>query len=392
MERSVLFGRYRLLSRAGAGGSAQVWRAEDERTGEEVAVKRLHPVVFADPAARRRLERESRALQELDSPNIVRIRDSHVTADEAALVLDYVPGVSLGQRLAEQGRLAVAEAIGVVEDVAAALGTAHGASVVHRDVKPANIILAEDGRALLTDFGVARQDEAEGASGTLTAVTDPGMVVGSLRYMSPEQLRGEPATPASDQYGLAAVAYEMLSGRPPYGAGTPVALAAAQAEPPAPLAGIEPALADAIERGLAPDPADRFPDVAGFAAAVAAALRPVDAAAPTTVVPAVAEAPAPAPPAPVAADRTNRNAIAAGALAVGIAAVVALAALDRGTPTSTPAEQPLASAAVAPASPPEATPAATAAPADQGNDGGAAKGKGKAGGNGKDKGGGRGKD
>ena len=103
MEQAVLFGRYRLLSRAGAGGSAQVWRAEDERTGEEVAVKRLHPVVFADPAARRRLERESRALQELDSPNIVRIRDSHVTDDEAALVLDYVPGDTLAQRLAEHG-------------------------------------------------------------------------------------------------------------------------------------------------------------------------------------------------------------------------------------------------------------------------------------------------
>ena len=111
MEQSVLFGRYRLLSRAGAGGSAQVWRAHDERTGEEVAVKRLHPVVFAEPAARRRLERESRALQDLDSPNIVRIRDSHLTDDEAALVLDYVPGVALSERLAERGRLSVAETV-----------------------------------------------------------------------------------------------------------------------------------------------------------------------------------------------------------------------------------------------------------------------------------------
>jgi len=397
MEQSVLFGRYRLLSRAGAGGSAQVWRAEDEQTGEEVAVKRLHPVVFADPAARRRLERESRALQELDSPNIVRIRDTHVTDDEAALVLDYVPGVSLHQRLAEHGRLPAAEAIAVIKDVAAALTTAHAAGVVHRDVKPANIILADDGRALLTDFGVARQDGGDTASGALTAVTDPGLVVGSLRYMSPEQLRGEPATPASDQYGLAAVAYEMVSGQSPYDAGTPIALAAAHETPPPPLTGIEPALAGAIERGLAPDPADRFPDVAGFAAAIASALQPVDAAAPTTVVPVVSEAPAPAPPAapaPVANERTNRNAIAAGALAVGIAAVVALAAMDRGTPTNAPVERPASSASVAPApsSAPEATPAATAAPAGQGHDGGAAKGKGKDGGNGKDKGGGRGKD
>jgi eukaryotic-like serine/threonine-protein kinase len=395
MEQSVLFGRYRLLSRAGAGGSAQVWRAHDEQTGEEVAVKRLHPVVFADPAARRRLERESRALRELDSPNIVRIRDSHVTDDEAALVLDYVPGVSLHQRLAELGRLPAAEAIAVIEDVAAALTAAHAAGVVHRDVKPANIILADDGRALLTDFGVARQDGGDTASGTLTAVTDPGLVVGSLRYMSPEQLRGEPATPASDQYGLAAVAYEMVSGQSPYDAGTPVALAAAHEAPPPPLTGIQPALAGAIERGLSPDPADRFPDVAGFAAAVAGALQPVDAAAPTTVIPVVAHAPvpaAPAAPAPVAADRTNRNAIAAGALAVGIAAIVALAAMDRGAPTNAPVERPVSSASVAPQSKPEATPAATAAPADQGDAGGAAKVKGKGGGNGKDKGGGRGKD
>ena len=391
----MLFGRYRLLSRAGAGGSAQVWRAEDERTGEEVAVKRLHPVVFADPAARRRLERESRALQELDSPNIIRIRDSHVTDDEAALVLDYVPGDSLHQRLAEHGRLPVAEAVAVIKGVAAALTTAHAAGVVHRDVKPANIILATDGRVLLTDFGVARQDGGDAASGTLTAVTDPGLVVGSLRYMSPEQLRGERATAASDQYGLAAVAYEMVSGQPPYDAGTPVALAAAHEAPPPPLTGIEPALAGAIERGLSSDPADRFPDVAGFVAAVAGALQPVDAAAPTTVVPVVADAPAPAQPAPlarVATDRTNRNAIAAGALAVGIAAVVALAAMDRGTPTNAPVERPASSATVSQTSAPEATPATTAAPADQGNDGGATKGKGKGGGNGKDKGGGRGKD
>jgi eukaryotic-like serine/threonine-protein kinase len=257
MEQSVLFGRYRLLSRAGAGGSAQVWRAEDERTGEEVAVKRLHPVVFADPAARRRLERESQTLQELDSPNIVRIRDSHLTDDEAALVLDYVPGIALSEWLAEQGRLSVAETVGVVRDVGAALTTAHAAGVVHRDVKPANIILAERGGALLTDFGVARQDAGNVATGSATEVTAPGLVVGSLRYMSPEQLRGEPATPASDQYGLAAVAYEMLSGRPPYEASTPVALAAAHTEPPVSLTGFEPALASAIERGLSPDPADR---------------------------------------------------------------------------------------------------------------------------------------
>ena len=201
MEQTVLFGRYRLLERAGAGGSAQVWRAVDEETGDEVAVKRLHPVVFADPTARRRLERESRALETLESPNIVRIRDSHLTDDEAAIVLDYVPGTSLADHLAQHGKLPVGEAVAVVRDIAAALMTAHSAGVVHRDVKPANIILAPDRRALLTDFGVARQDAEETIHGSITEVTGHGFVVGSLRYMAPEQLRGEPATPASDQYG-----------------------------------------------------------------------------------------------------------------------------------------------------------------------------------------------
>ena len=392
----MLFGRYRLLSRAGAGGSAQVWRAQDERTGEEVAIKRLHPVVFADPAARRRLERESHALKELDSPNIVRIRDSHVTDDEAALVLDYVPGVSLSERLAEHGRLSVAETVGVVRDVGAALTTAHAAGVVHRDVKPANIILADDGHALLTDFGVARQDAGDGGTGTATEVTALGLVVGSLHYLSPEQLRGEPATPASDQYGLAAVAYEMLSGGPPYDVGTPVALAAAHGEPPAPLTDVDPALADAVGRGLAPDPADRFPDVAAFAAAVGGAIRAAPASAETTVIPAVAQAPALAPaPAPrrpatrgtatrgPATD--HRTAIAAGALAVGLAVVVALAALGAGGPASAPDERPAQAASAAPTSPPDATSAATA-PAARDNDGGGAKAKGKDNGNGNGKG------
>jgi serine/threonine protein kinase len=393
MEQSVLFGRYRLLSRVGAGGSAQVWRAEDARTGEEVAVKRLHPVVFADPAARRRLERESRALQALDSPNIVRIRDSHLTDDEAALVLDFVPGVSVSERLAEHGRLSAAETVRVVRDVGAALSTAHAAGVVHRDVKPANIILAEDGRALLTDFGVARQQAGDAASGAATEVTAPGLVVGSLRYMSPEQLRGEPATPASDQYGLAAVAYEMLSGRAPYDASTPLALATAHAEAPAPLAGIEPSLAAAIQRGLSADPGDRFADVSSFAAAVQGATPPAPANAQTTVIPAFGNTPAaPVTDAPASTGTTtpsHRAAIAAGALAVALAAFVALAALDGADPSGLPVERPAQAASTAPTSPPETSPAATAAPAAHENDtrGGKAKGKD----NGKGKGNGKGK-
>ena len=407
VDQSVLFGRYRLLERAGAGGSAQVWRALDEQTGDEVAIKRLHPVVFADPAARRRLERESRALEALDSPNIVRIRDSHLTDDEAALVLDYVPGTSLADHLTQNGALPVAEAVAVVRDIAAALMTAHSAGVVHRDVKPANIILASDRSALLTDFGVARQDADDTVHGSATEVTGQGFVVGSLRYMAPEQLRGEPATPASDQYGLAAVAFQMLTGQPPFDGSTPVALAEAQAAGTPELAGIEPQLGDAVRRGLGVDPSDRFPDVAAFAAAMGAAVQPAAASDATRVIPAFVPAatpaepvsdpkptPTPLPPPPVRprARRTARPpAVAIGALvvALGLAALVALGAVEQQRSPGSDAVAPPSQAAIAAPSPaPSAEPAQNAGSdedtggaskandRDKGKDNGKGKGKG----------------
>ena len=336
MEQTVLFGRYRLLERAGAGASAQVWRAVDQQTGDEVAVKRLHPVVFADPTARRRLERESRALETLESPNIVRIRDSHLTDDEAALVLDYVPGTSLADHLAQHRKLPVGEAIAIVRDIAAALMTAHAAGVVHRDVKPANIIIATDHRALLTDFGVARQDAEETIHGEVTEVTGHGFVVGSLRYMAPEQLLGEPATPASDQYGLAAVACQMLTGSPPFDGSTPLAIAEAQATGPPTLTEVVPQLAEGVRRGLAVDPAARFPDVGAFAAAVGAAVRPGAPSDATRVVPAVVAAvdavDAATDSRPRAGSVSARPpALAAGALVfvLGLAALVALASIGQ---------------------------------------------------------------
>jgi len=385
VEQTVLFGRYRLLERAGAGGSAQVWRALDEETGDEVAIKRLHPVVFADPTARRRLERESRALEMLESPNIVRIRDSHLTDDEAALVLDYVPGKSLADHLAENGKVPIGEAVAVVRDIATALMTAHSAGVVHRDVKPANIILAPDRRALLTDFGVARQDAEDTINGSVTEVTGPGFVVGSLRYMAPEQLRGEPATPASDQYGLAAVACQMLSGSPPFDGATPVAIAEAQAGAPPMLPDVEPQLAEAVRRGLAIDPADRFPDVAAFAAAVGAAMRPAAASDATRVIPAVV---------PGVRHAARPAAVAIGALVVslGLAALVALGPIDQpggpvgdaiAPPSQAATAAPSATAALSASAPPTAEPAVNA--------GGKADGGGKAKGRDVDKGNGKGR-
>ena len=270
MPETVLFQRYRLIEPAGRGGSAEVWRAVDERTGETVAVKRLHPVVFADPAGRQRLEREFDTLRALDEPHIVRVRDLHFGDREAILVLDYVRGESLAgrlERLAAAGTpMSPSAAVEVVEDIAAALSAAHAAGIVHRDVTPGNILLSEAGAALLTDFGIAH---AEGVANDVTAT---GLMMGTLRYLAPEQLRGGTSTPASDLHGLATIAYEMLAGHPAYAATSPVSLAEEQTVGPPPLVGVPAALDAAIRSGLAVDPARRPTDVRTFAAGLSAAL------------------------------------------------------------------------------------------------------------------------
>ena len=272
MPETVLFDRYRLLEPAGSGGSAEVWRAIDERTGEEVAVKRLHPIVFADEAGRRRLQREFDAIQSLDEPHIVRVRDLHFGEREAALVLDFVPGESLAQRLARASAdgtaMPAAAVIPIVADVAAALAAAHAAGIVHRDVTPGNILLTPDGEARLTDFGIAHASGDDPAA----AVTATGLLMGTMRYLAPEQLRGDVSTPASDLHGLAAVTYEMLAGHHAYEATSPVALAVAQQAGPAPIEGVVSALDAAVRRGLSVDPADRPTEVGAFVASLSAAI------------------------------------------------------------------------------------------------------------------------
>jgi serine/threonine-protein kinase len=265
MAKTVLFGRYRLLEPAGSGGSAEVWRALDTKTGEEVAVKRLHPIVFADETGRARLKREFRALRSLNEPHIVHVRDLKIARNEAAIILDYVPGRSLADRLAAGPPFEPAEAVAVARDIAAALTAAHAAGIVHRDVTPGNILLDPTDGARLTDFGIALGGGAE-------SVTATGQLMGTMRFLAPEQLRGAPATPASDLHSLAAVTYEMLAGRPAYTASTPVALAEAQDLGAAPIETISPALDAAVRQAMAPEPADRPADVAAFADQLSAGL------------------------------------------------------------------------------------------------------------------------
>ena len=393
MGDTVLFGRYRLLEPAGAGGSAAVWRALDEQTGDEVAVKRLHPVVLADADARRRLVLEFAALRRVHDPRIVRVRDLHLENGDAALVLDYVDGASLAERLALDGALPVDDALGIARDVAGALAAAHRAGIVHRDVTPGNILLDRSGRAHLTDFGIAQR--SDGA----TALTATGSVVGTLRYVAPEQLRGEEATPQSDIHALGAVVYEMLAGRPAYPAPTAVALAEQQAAGPAPIEGVPESLDAAVRAALAPDPTERPDSALAFAASLDAAVAhevPGEAAGSTA--PDAQTAVFAVPVAPVARPAGRRPLPAGAAVAAAVlVAAIALAALagppDRtrvasepSAAPSAPAESAPASAAPSPIVTPEPEPVAGPGDADGGG------GKGKGGGNGNGKGKGKGPD
>ncbi len=255
-----------------------------------MAVKRLHPHLMPDEASRKRLVAEARAAAGLAHPAIVEIYDVDDTGESPALVMELVDGESLATRIAREGPLPPPEAAAIAADIAEALFHAHQRGVIHRDVKPGNVLLSADGRTRLVDFGIAHSLAV--ASERLTMA---GTVIGSLHSMAPEQLVGGPITPRTDLYGLGAVLHESLTGRPPYAESSPVALAEAQRAGPPRMDGIDPALAAAIAGCLAFDPEER-PLHAG---ALAEALRAWLAGDPA---PALALAPTGAPVDPSAHD------------------------------------------------------------------------------------------
>ena len=264
MTEQLILNRYRLVERLALGGTAEVWRAHDEQLGRPVAVKRLHAHLMPDAASRGRLAAEARAAAGLGHPGIVGIYDVDATGESPAIVMELVDGESLAARIERDGPLPPPDAARITADVADALFHAHQQGVVHRDVKPGNVLLAADGRTRLVDFGIAHS-LAESAE----RLTMTGTVVGTLRSMAPEQLAGGPITPRTDLYGLGVVLHEALTGRAPYAATSPVALVEAQRAGPPALDNVEPALAAVIVACLAADPASR-PLHAG---ALAAALR-----------------------------------------------------------------------------------------------------------------------
>ena len=251
----VLSARYRMGPLLGRGGMAEVYDGYDERLHRPVAVKVLRPEVAADPEVRIRFEIEARSAAGLSHPNVVAVFDTGEDDGTPFIVMERLPGETLADRMAagpvDEGWLRK-----VAGDVLGALGAAHAAGLVHRDVKPGNILIADDGCAKVADFGIAKSLEVSGD------LTGTGLLFGTPAYLAPERLHGHPATERSDLYALGVVLYEALAGAKPFDGSTPVAVADAvlhataapltQARPD-----VDPGFASAVERSMSREPAAR---------------------------------------------------------------------------------------------------------------------------------------
>ena len=277
--------RYRILSELGRGGTAFVYLAEDLKHRRRVAIKVLRPEV-AHALGPDRFLREIRIAAGLSHPNIVGVIDSgQVAGTLLYYVMPFVEGESLRARLDREGPLPLPDTVAIIGQVASALDHAHAQQIVHRDLKPENILLAQDGRALVADFGVARAFEQAEAGG----LTEPGLAVGTPSYMSPEQAAADPRIDArSDVYGLGIVAYEMLTGEPPFRSASPRAVLARKMTDEIPpirsvREGAPPAVEAVVLRALARVPGDRYGSAGAFASALEAAAAGRDAGLPGSV-------------------------------------------------------------------------------------------------------------
>jgi hypothetical protein len=266
MIGKLISGRYRLIAPLGEGGMATIWRAVDEQLDREVAVKLLREQYGNDAGFAARFKQEARAAGSLQHPNIVSVYDYGTDADGAQfIVMQLVEGDDLAAFLRERTRLETDDAVRIAIGVASALEAAHRRGLVHRDVKPGNILITDDGDVKVTDFGIARA-VAE-ASMTVTGTT-----LGSVHYFSPEQARGDEVTGASDVYSLGIVLFEMLTGRRPFEADSAagVALKRLNEDPPRPesFVPVPSGLSAIVMRALQREPADRFPDAGSFAEAL----------------------------------------------------------------------------------------------------------------------------
>ncbi|WP_219601937.1 serine/threonine-protein kinase [Nonomuraea indica] len=253
-QGTTLAGRYRLDTRIGAGGMGEVWRGEDIVLARTVAVKVLLPGRMDDPGFVARFQAEARAMATINHAGVVDVYDYGVSGDTVYLVMKFVDGEPLDRLLGRLGRIPPKAAMELIAQAAAALQAVHEQGIVHRDVKPGNLMVQRDGTLVLTDFGIARSDLAN-------RLTDAGMVLGTAAYCAPEQAEGAPVTPAVDIYALGVVAYECLAGQRPFDGDSAVTIALKHIrEAPPPLPADIPAPVRAlVEQALSKDPARRFP-------------------------------------------------------------------------------------------------------------------------------------
>jgi eukaryotic-like serine/threonine-protein kinase len=329
INTDILPPRYRSPKRIATGGMGEVYRATDATLGRAVAVKLLAQRYARDDAVRQRFTREALAAARLSGePHVVTIFDVGEYADRPFIVMEYLSGGSLEQRIRKDGSQEPGRALEWLEQAAVALDAAHRNGVVHRDVKPANLLLDRNDNVHVADFGIA-------SAAGMDSLTMTGTVLGTAGYLSPEQAQGERATPASDRYALAVVAFELLSGHRPFENESMTAEAAAHVNAQVPsITRICETLPDELDpvfrRAMAKDPRERFPTAQDFVAAMRAAM--AEAAGTTRAIPVVAAAPPTAPTSrtPLRAGRSRGGGWAAlvtllalGAIGGAVAAIVA---------------------------------------------------------------------
>jgi eukaryotic-like serine/threonine-protein kinase len=273
-QGEVIAGRYDLLELIGKGGMSSVWKAHDRLLDRQIAIKVLHPQYTEDEEYVERFRREARSVAQLSHPNIVTVIDRGQDAGRQFIVFEYVEGENLKQLLRRTGPMPVGDALVLTLQMARALSFAHGRGLIHRDVKPQNVLLNADGQAKMTDFGIAREVDVQG-------VTITGTVLGTSEYIAPEQARGQHVDAQTDVYSLGVVLYELLTGAVPYEGETFVTVALKHVNEPTPnVLGQRPdvpiRVARAVERAMAKSPADRFESMHDFVDELEACLAELD--------------------------------------------------------------------------------------------------------------------
>ena len=316
MVGETIAGRYEVEELVGHGGMSSVYKARDALLERHVALKILHEQYTADEDFVERFKREARSVAQLQHPNIVTVIDRGEAEGRQFIVFEYIDGENLKERVVRNGRLDVREAVEISLEVARGLAFAHEQGLIHRDVKPQNILLNGDGRAKVTDFGIARSLAVDG-------MTQTGTVLGTSNYIAPEQASGQRVDAHSDVYALGVVLYELLAGEVPFPGESFVAVAMKHMHEPAPnlldVRGDVPLrVAAAVDRALEKDPEQRFPTMDAFAAELDACLTELDRGPEgdaTMVIPSARRA------------SSKRKQVSRWPLAIGLLALLAVAAI-----------------------------------------------------------------